>query len=187
MRKNNFLEKKFINKERTTSYSLKNFHIDFRFKFFNFYNEIIYMKKSKKLHKIFYDLNGILPLNYQSLKKTLSILLTNDDEIWQINKKFRNINKPTNILSFTSKNNFNNDFTNSSIEFHLGDIILSMERIFEESIIENKSFNDHFMHILVHGILHVFGFDHKNDTQRKKMEEKEIKILSNLGIKDPYV
>ena len=62
-----------------------------------------------------------------------------------------------------------------------------MERIFEESIIEKKSFNDHFLHILIHGILHILGYDHGSYLQSKEMEKVENKILNNLGIKDPYV
>ena len=186
MKKTNFLRKKIIN-EKTTSYITNNFHIDFRFKFFNFYNEINYMKRSRKLDKIFCDLNKDLYLPSKDSMVTLSVLLTNDNEICKINKKFRNKNKPTNVLSFPSNKNYIKYFVKSTSEFHIGDIILSMERIFEESIIEKKSLNDHFLHILIHGILHILGYDHVSNLERKEMEKQEIKILKNLGIKDPYV
>lgn len=186
MRNSTFLEKKKIARDRTTSYHLDNLHVDFRFKFFDFYNEVIYLKKRGKFDKIFINIDKSSLLHSKNLNKTLSILLTNDNEISEINKKFRSINKPTNVLSFPSKHNYHKLFPKSTREFHLGDIILSMETILEEAKIEKKSFNDHFIHILTHGILHIFGYDHQNVIQRKKMEDKEIKILNNLGIKNPY-
>lgn len=186
MKKNNFFKKKIIN-ERAISYVGNNFEVDFILKHFNFFDEIIYMKRSRAFDKIFHDLNKISNLPSQNLTNTLSVLLTNDNEICKINKKFRNKNKPTNVLSFSSKKNYIKNFVKSDSVFHIGDIVLSMERIFEESIIEKKSFNDHFLHILIHGILHILGYDHVSYLQSKEMEKLEIKILSNLGIKDPYV
>ena len=145
------------------------------------------MKRTRKLDKIFYDLNKISNQSSKNLINTLSVLLTNDSDISKINKKFRNINKPTNVLSFSSKKNHVKHFVKSTNELHIGDIVLSMERIFKESIIEKKSFNNHFLHILIHGILHILGYDHVSYLQGKEMEKVEIKILSKLGVKDPYV
>ncbi len=186
MKKNNFLKKKIIN-ERVISYAGHNFEVEFILKHYNFCDDIYYMKRTRKLDKIFYDLNKISNLPSKNIINTLSVLLTNDNDICKINKKFRNINKPTNVLSFSSKKNYVKHFIKSASEFHIGDIVLSMERIFEESIIEKKSFNDHFLHILIHGILHILGYDHGSYLQSKEMEKVENKILNNLGIKDPYV
>ena len=186
MKKNNFIKKKIIS-ERMISYVGHNFEVDFILKHFNFCDEISNMKRSRKLDKIFYNLNKFSNLPSKNLINTLSVLLTNDNEICKINKKFRNINKPTNVLSFSSKKNYIKCSVKSTSEFHVGDIVLSMERIFEESRIEKKSFNDHFLHILIHGILHILGYDHMSYLRSKEMEKVEIKILSNLGIKDPYV
>ena len=107
-------------------------------------------------------------------------------EIREINLKYRNINKPTNVLSFQSIIDKNNYFKNSEQEIYLGDIIISMERIFKETRINNISFKDHFLHIFLHAILHILGYDHEIDSERKEMEKIEILILKNLGIKNPY-
>ena len=82
--------------------------------------------------------------------------------------------------------NYVKHFIKSASEFHIGDIVLSMERIFEESIIEKNLLMITF-YILIHGILHILGYDHGSYLQSKEMEKVENKILNNLGIKDPYV
>ena len=115
-----------------------------------------------------------------------SILLTNDEDISMVNNKFRKLNMPTNVLSFESNLNPKNFFKINEKEVYLGDIIISMERIFYESKINNMYFNDHFIHIFMHGILHVLGYDHKTDNQQQEMEQKEISILNELGIENPY-
>ena len=61
-----------------------------------------------------------------------------------------------------------------------------MEKIFSESKKNKIMFKDHFIHIFLHAILHILGYDHKLDSERKKMEKIEISILKNLGIKNPY-
>ena len=80
----------------------------------------------------------------------------------------------------------NNYFKNTEQEIHLGEIIISMERIFNEAKMNHVLFKDHFIHIFLHAILHILGYDHKTDSERKKMEKIEISILKNLGIKNPY-
>ena len=119
-------------------------------------------------------------------KLNFSILLTNDAEIKEINFKYRNLDKPTNVLSFQSIIDKNNYFKNTDQEIHLGEIIISMERIFSESKINNVLFKDHFIHIFLHAILHILGYDHEINSERIKMEKIEISILKNLGIKNPY-
>ena len=79
-----------------------------------------------------------------------------------------------------------NYFKITEKEIHLGEIIISLERIFRESEINNVSFKNHFIHIFLHAILHILGYDHEIDSERKKMENIEISILKNLGIKNPY-
>ena len=80
----------------------------------------------------------------------------------------------------------NNYFKNTEQEIHLGEIVISMQRIFVESKMNNVLFIDHFIHIFLHAILHILGFDHEVDSERKRMQNIEISILNNLGIKNPY-
>lgn len=105
----------------------------------------------------------------------VSIILTNDSEIHGLNKKYRKINQPTNVLSFET----------GDAEL-MGDIYISFDTTMRESVQEKKGFNDHAAHLVVHGVLHLMGYDHLNDMDAKKMESAEIKILSKLGVTNPY-
>jgi len=127
----------------------------------------------------------------------LSILLTNSEEILTLNKQFRNIEKATNVLSFPTielnwqdlhSNNITSrlEFLNNSTYMHLGDIAFCYDVIYNESYEQNKTFEDHFIHLLIHSILHLIGFDHENDTEASIMENLEIEILAHFGISSPY-
>lgn len=105
----------------------------------------------------------------------VSIILTNDSEIHLLNKKYRKINKPTNVLSFETGD-----------AQLLGDIYISFDTTMRESREEKKEFKNHTAHLVVHGVLHLLGYDHLNDSDAKKMESAEIKILSKLKIANPY-
>ena len=111
----------------------------------------------------------------------ISILLTTDEQMGRLNKCYRGKNKPTNVLSFASGLKKVKD-----IPVFLGDIALGYSIALEESIKADIPFIDHIQHLLIHGCLHILGFDHENDIEAKKMEKIEITILKNLGINNPY-
>ena len=69
----------------------------------------------------------------------------------------------------------------------MGDIAISFEFVEQESKEQNKKFNDHVIHMFIHGIYHILGFDHENDNMAKTMEDKEIALLSKLKITNPYI
>ena len=128
-------------------------------------------------------------LNLKKFKErlSLSILLTDDSEIRQLNLKYRDKDKPTNVLSFPSEEIHVEEFEeNSLIDSYLGDIAMSYDTIFKESEINKITFINHFAHISLHGILHIFGFRHDENIEAEVMEELEIKILKSLGIESPY-
>lgn len=114
-------------------------------------------------------------LNIDKIKREVSIILTNDFEIQKLNKKYRNINKPTNVLSFET----------GDIEL-MGDIYISFDTTMHESKYQKKDFIEHVSHLIVHGVLHLFGYDHLNKKDAEKMESVEIKVLSKIGISNPY-
>lgn len=119
----------------------------------------------------------------------VSVLLTNDEKIKELNLKWRDKNKPTNVLSFPLFNPsyFINDVFNDDQEIiHIGDMALSIERLIEESEKQNKDLIFHFSHLLVHGTLHLLGYDHQTDEEAEKMESLEIKILSYFNYSNPY-
>ena len=113
-------------------------------------------------------------------KFSISILFTGDTKINQLNKKFRKINSPTNVLSFPSipttinTNNF------------LGDIVISSDTLIKEANNEKKIEEDHLIHLFIHGVLHLLGYDHETSYDARIMETLEIKILKTLNINNPY-
>lgn len=109
----------------------------------------------------------------------LTIFLTKDAEQRRLNKNYRGKNKSTNVLSFESQ-----DLIDGL--FHLGDLSLAIETIMAEAAQQNKSVSHHFDHLIVHGFLHLLGYDHQKDKEAVEMENIEIAILSKLNITNPY-
>ncbi len=105
----------------------------------------------------------------------LSIVFTNDAEIRKLNKKYRGFDKPTNVLSFEMGD-----------DELLGDVYISIDTVIREAAEQNKTIENHTIHLIVHGALHLLGFDHLDDKDANKMETAEIKILKKLNIKNPY-
>ncbi len=125
-------------------------------------------------------------LEYLNLEKKThsietSVLLANDKTLQELNNNFRGKNKPTNVLSFPS-----NIGLDAKKSIYLGDIAISYNTLYNESLEQGKSFKDHFTHMLIHSILHLLGYDHIKEKEAKAMEQLEIKILSLLKIKNPY-
>ena len=121
-------------------------------------------------------------------KVEVSILLTNDKEINALNLEYRGKDKPTNVLSFPNltQNELKLLPKNAPYPSMLGDLFLSFETLLEESNSEKKPFLDHFNHLVVHGMLHLLGYDHESDDDAEYMQEKEISILKTLCINNPY-
>lgn len=111
---------------------------------------------------------------------SINLKILTDEDIKELNKKFRNKNTTTNVLSFS------NEDVSKSITGNLGDIAISYEFVKRESKEHKKNFDDHMIHMLVHGVYHILGFDHENDEMADIMETKEVKLLKKLDIKNPY-
>ena len=112
----------------------------------------------------------------------LSILLADDRKLQELNKEWRGKDSPTNVLSFPGDDISPGEPASS----FLGDIAISLETTKREAELENKGFDDHFTHLIIHGFLHLFGYDHENDAEADQMESLERKVLAELGIADPY-
>ncbi|MCP8897287.1 rRNA maturation RNase YbeY [Shinella daejeonensis] len=112
----------------------------------------------------------------------VSLVFTGDAEIRGINAEWRGMDKPTNVLSFPAW-----PLTPGAMPGPmLGDIILAEETLAREAMELGKPFDDHLTHLLVHGFLHLFGYDHMEDGEAEKMEGLETRILATLGLSDPY-
>lgn len=112
----------------------------------------------------------------------LSLLLTNDTKIQELNRNWRAIDKPTNVLSFPGRELAPNEVGGPV----LGDIVLAIETIKKEAELENRPFKHHFSHLIIHGFFHLFGYDHENDEDAVVMETLESQALAILGIDNPY-
>lgn len=112
----------------------------------------------------------------------LSLVFTDDVAIQEINAEWRGKDKPTNVLSFPAF-----PLTPGKMPGPmLGDIIIARETVAREAVELEKSFEDHLIHLLVHGFLHLFGYDHMETDEAEKMEALETRILATLGLSDPY-
>jgi probable rRNA maturation factor len=111
----------------------------------------------------------------------ISFLLTDDAGARELNRSWRGLDKPTNVLSFPG-----NPLPSPEGVRHLGDIALAYETIAGEAEMERKSFSDHLAHLIVHGTLHLLGHDHEVESDAEAMEALEVDALARLGLADPY-
>ena len=110
----------------------------------------------------------------------ISVLLTDDAAQQGLNRDWRGMDKPTNVLSFPALD------ADDPLEGLLGDISLAYETLVREAIELEKPFEHHFVHLLVHGMLHVLGYDHLTSDEALAMEARETDIMALLGDPDPY-
>ncbi|MBE7183118.1 MAG: rRNA maturation RNase YbeY [Methylobacterium mesophilicum] len=112
----------------------------------------------------------------------LSLVFTDDRAIRVLNRDWRKKDKPTNVLSFPAPE----PLPGVAMPASLGDIVLAFETVSREAEAENKGFDSHLTHLIVHGFLHLLGFDHEDDAEAEAMEAVERRVLARLGIADPY-
>ena len=110
--------------------------------------------------------------------KSINISFVSQQEMKELNRRFLNQNKTTNVLSFPSDPKFYEDL--------LGEIAICPFVIKEESIVQGKKEHDHLIHMIIHSVLHLLGYDHVDSKSAKVMEGIEINTLKKLGIANPY-
>src|SRR5690348_5571291 len=117
----------------------------------------------------------------------LSVRLTGDEEVRSLNAQWRGKDKPTNVLSFPLLDDADlRDANVAGPELLLGDIIVARGVCVSEAAEKGLSLEDHAAHLLVHGTLHLLGYDHHEDGDAEDMEAREVRALARLGISDPY-
>lgn len=111
----------------------------------------------------------------------IAILLSDDNGVRMLNKRWRHIDKSTNVLSFPAT-------TPELLAQNqmIGDLALAFETCTREAEAEHKTFQQHVSHLIVHGVLHLLGYDHESERDADEMEALERKVLAGLGIPDPY-
>ena len=110
----------------------------------------------------------------------VTYVFSSDNAIRALNRHWRDKDKPTNVLSFPD-----GDVSPDGI-VHLGDVLLAVETITREALDEGKTFDNHLIHLMIHGTLHLLGHDHMTDTEAAAMESIEIAALAKIGIGNPY-
>lgn len=120
-------------------------------------------------------------LEHQELgEQEITVRIVDKDESQRLNSEYRDKNKPTNVLSFPFE-------APPGIELNLlGDLVICADIVSQEAQQQNKSALHHWYHMLVHGSLHLMGFDHIKDHEADQMEALEIAILAKIGVDDPY-
>lgn len=149
--------------------------------------------EDEKWHEALPDLEKLAQLvchktlefaGYQKPTIEISLVFGNDEFIQNLNRDYRERDKPTNVLSFPQ---YEPDQLSKDEDYLiLGDIILAYETIAREADEQEKPLRHHTAHLIAHGLLHLLGYDHENDADAEKMEALEIRILKTLGIKNPY-
>ncbi|MFO0110628.1 MAG: rRNA maturation RNase YbeY [Alphaproteobacteria bacterium] len=120
-------------------------------------------------------LKEVFPSRKDAGKRSLTIVFSNDTEVQKLNAQFRRKVAPTNVLAFPGDE-----------DGYLGDVILAYQTVKSEAAAQSKSFRAHTLHLVVHGVLHILGYDHAGEKAAKRMEKLEIKILSRIAIANPY-
>lgn len=110
------------------------------------------------------------------------VLLTDNEAVRDLNARFRDKDKATNVLSFPAPEL--SDLLGAAP--HLGDIVLACGVCAEEAVAQQKTLADHLSHLVVHGVLHLLGRDHEDDAEAEEMEAEEREILAGIGVADPY-
>ena len=118
----------------------------------------------------------------------LSVSLTSDEDVRALNAHWRGKDKPTNVLSFPMSEQYELEQADEDgPELMLGDIVLARGVCEREAAEKEIEFERHASHLLVHGTLHLLGYDHGDDRDAADMESREVRALARLGIDDPYL
>ena len=143
------------------------------------WDEVLINHFYEKLNRVLNEIYQRIDLFSNNSKTIISISFSGDQKVKELNNCFRKKNSATNVLCFPSNNKFNDTI-------FLGDIIFSIETILKEAKRDNKSVENHLIHLFIHAVLHLLGYDHVTQNQAEKMEKLEILILTNLKIDNPY-
>jgi len=107
--------------------------------------------------------------------RRIEVLLSNDRLLHDLNRGYRGIDRPTNVLSFEADD-----------AADLGSLALSLDRLLSEAAAQRKRPSDHLVHLTLHGVLHLAGYDHERNADAARMEHLERRLLRGFGIADPY-
>ena len=113
----------------------------------------------------------------------VDVRLVSEKEMASLNGTYRGKPKPTNVLSFPA---FESEIHGDGPMVHLGDVAVCPAVLARECAEQNKPYHAHFAHMMTHGVLHLLGYDHIDETDAERMEQLERSLLAHIGIADPY-
>jgi probable rRNA maturation factor len=113
----------------------------------------------------------------------VSVVLADDGFIAGLNRDYRGLDRPTNVLSFPSGATERAPGQRQAL---LGDVVVALETVRREAVAQQRSVADHLAHLVVHGTLHLLGYDHEDEAEAEVMERREVELLAGLGVADPY-
>jgi len=117
----------------------------------------------------------------------VSVLLTDNPAMQELNRDYRGKNQPTNVLSFAGMDGIDAEHSAApDAPLLLGDIVVAFETVAGEAAAHGKSLSDHLSHLIVHGMLHLLQYDHEQDADAERMEALETEVLAGLGVADPH-
>lgn len=118
---------------------------------------------------------------------SMCVLLANDDRVRELNRRFRAVDAPTNVLAFVAATAAERARAwRSRQPVMLGDVVVALGVVRREAAVDGKPLADHLSHMVVHGMLHLIGYDHHSDADAFAMERLEARVLDSLGVADPY-
>lgn len=149
---------------------------------------IDWQERSEKASSAALSVSSYGDLTEKNFALEISIKFSDNDEVQQLNSSYRGKDKPTNVLSFPLvPQDLLGSLSNSDDgEILLGDIIMARGICGDEAKEKSILIADHASHLLVHGVLHLLGYDHETEAEALIMEALEVKALQNLGIANPY-
>lgn len=116
----------------------------------------------------------------------IGIALADDAECARLSARYRGVDRPTDVLSFASGELPGRTGRPGDPPVMLGDIVIAYETSARDAAREDKPLAHHLQHLVVHGLLHLLGYDHENEGDARRMEAMEVEILRRLGVRDPY-
>jgi probable rRNA maturation factor len=116
-------------------------------------------------------------------RSEVSVRVVDVEEMQTLNREYRDKDEPTNVLSFPAGEITGLPDDEGGV---LGDVVICAAIVRDEAVEQNKALADHWRHMLVHGTLHLLGYDHMTDAEATEMEGLEVRILTSLGVADPY-
>lgn len=117
----------------------------------------------------------------------VSLLFADDAAVAELNQSYRGRSGPTNVLSFPNMDPARSPADDDNLRPRLlGDVVLARQTIAREAAEQDKSLQNHTLHLIIHGLLHLLGYDHESEAEAEEMEAIEVAVLADLGIGDPY-